>query len=134
MTRLIIFIVSGMLLLASGARYEETLLQCKFSWGEKAIRGNITKLEYISDKFLKIDFKNEKVFDGPYNVYGTFGNDTKTIFSVSEVTWVGKNKYVALSAVLNRQTGQLREIRNSLDKERESEEINYICSKTKLKF
>ena len=48
--------------------------------------------------------------------------------------WVGKNKYVALSAVLNRQTGQLREIRNSFDKERESEEINYICSKTKLKF
>lgn len=134
MNRLIIFIVSGMLLLVSGARSEETLLQCKFSWGEKAIRGNITKSEYISDKFLKIDFKNEKVFDGPYNVYGTFGNDTKTIFSVSEVMWVGKNKYVALSAVLNRQTGQLREIRNSFDKERESEEINYICSKTKLKF
>ena len=134
MKRFILFLVSGMLLLASGARSEETLLQCKFTWGEKAIRGNITKSEYISDKFLKIDFKNEKVFDGPYNVYGTFGNETKTIFSVSEVMWVGKNKYVALSATLNRQTGQLREIRNSLDKERESEEINYICSKTKLKF
>ena len=65
MNRLIIFIVSGMLLLVSGARSEETLLQCKFSWGEKAIRGNITKSEYISDKFLKIDFKNEKVFAGP---------------------------------------------------------------------
>jgi hypothetical protein len=123
-----------MLLLGTGARSEETLLQCKFTWGEKAIRGNIIKSEYISDKFLKIDFKNEKVFDGPYNVYGTFGNETKTIFSVSEVMWVGKNKYVALSATLNRQTGQLREIRNYLDKERESEEINYICSKTKLKF
>lgn len=123
-----------MLLLASGIKAEETLLQCKFSWGEKADRGNITKYEYREDRFLKIDFKNEKVFDGPYNVYGTFGNDTKTIFSVSEVMWLGKNKYVSLSAVLNRQTGQLREVRNYLDKERGSEEINYICSKAKLKF
>jgi hypothetical protein len=68
MKNLIIFIVSGILLLSSGARAEEVYLNCKF------VRGDFTLLEpyfssenmnknseYANDIGISLDLKNKKI-------------------------------------------------------------------------
>lgn len=123
-------------LFLTSAANAETLLHCKFKWGDKVSPGERTTYTEgeIKDIYLKIDFEKEKVIESPFGIYGTFGiSKTNILFTTSEVRWWGENQYVSLFANLNRQNGELRSVYNRKDV-RESSEENYICSRGKLKF
>lgn len=131
--RVLILVLSFLIL--TNAVNAETLLHCKFKWGDKVTPGVRTMIDarFMKDIYLKIDFEKEKSIESPFNIYGTFGSNTKVVFAISEVRWFGENKYIRKSATLDRQTGNLRIVYNSLERT-ESGEENYICTKGNLKF
>jgi hypothetical protein len=131
--RIIILVFSFLIL--TNVVYAETFLQCKFKWGDKVTPGvrNMIDARFMEDIYLKIDFEKEKSIESPFNIYGTFGSNTKVVFTISEVRWFGENKYIRKSATLDRQIGNLRIVYNSLERT-ESGEENYVCTKSKLKF
>jgi hypothetical protein len=129
-----LILVFSFLILANAVN-AETLLQCKFKWGDKVTPGVRTLIDarFMEDIYLKIDFEKKKSIESPFNIFGPFGSNTKVVFTISEVKWFGENKYIRKSATLDRQTGNLQIINNSLERT-ESGEENYLCTKGKLKF
>jgi len=74
MTRLILFLVSGMLLMSSGARVEITYMNCKFNegWHKKdAMRADVNKMPDLSISWDK-DKKVIKVTDRKFEPYSIF--------------------------------------------------------------
>ena len=116
---------------------KETLIECKFVWGDETEWGKKKKTYEqgdLNDIYLKINFKKEKVIDHPFNVYGVFGiPKTSIIFETDQITWSGQNKYISTTAILNRKTGDLM-VRYWEEKKRRGSQEEYACSKGKLKF
>ncbi len=96
MKKIIIFLVSGMLLMSSGARAEEIYLNCKF------VRGDFTSLEpyfssenmnknseFANDIGISLDLKNKKIL---YLTDALFNNSTEYLQStIRIIDWYEKN-------------------------------------------
>ena len=124
--RLIIFLLSGMLLLASGAKAEIIYMNCKFNegWHQKGKDYETVKksedIALVWDKAKKVIKRNDK----PYETYYAF-NDT---FHWSH-KWTGwYDKYV-----LNTINGNLT-MTGYNRKENWETNFYYTCNKTQKKF
>ena len=155
MIRLIIFLVSGMLLLASGARAEELYLNCKFENGTYMV-GLRAKPIYkgdagTTDINIILDTRKKKIIEAPYvdpertnfsqNKFGKEEHYSSS-WSDNEVKWsysssVKTNK-VQLSDyyTLNRRSGVLKSdfMMSENDNAPTSILTNYQCSKQDKKF
>ena len=126
MKKLIIFILSAILLLASGARAEITYMNCKFNegWHEKgAMREDVKKMPDLSislDKEKRIIKVTDRNFE-PYNVF-------KDSMHWSH-KWTGwKDDYT-----LNTINGNLV-MKGFNRKENWENSFYYTCDKTEKKF
>jgi hypothetical protein len=153
MKKLIIFIVSGMLLLASGARAEELYLNCKFENGTY-MEGKRAKQIYkgdagTTDINIILDPRKKKIIEAPYvdpertnfsqNKFGGVERHSSS-WSDNEVKWsysVKKTK-VELTTyyILNRRSGVLKSdfMMSENDNVPTSILNNYQCSKQDKKF
>ena len=153
MQRIIIIIVSGMLLLASGARAEELYLNCKFENGTY-MEGKRAKPTYkgdagTTDINIILDTRKKKIIEAPYvdpertnfsqNKFGGVERYSSA-WSDNEVKWsysVKKTK-VELSSyyTLNRRSGVLKSdfMMSENDNAPTSILNNYQCTKQDKKF
>jgi len=153
MIRLIIFIVSGMLLLATGARAEELYLNCKFENGT-IMEGKRTMPIYkggagTTDINIILDTRKKKIIEAPYvdpertnfsqNKFGGVERYSSS-WSDNEVKWsysIKKTKVELTSYhTLNRRSGVLNTdfMSNIIDDLQFSILANYQCSKQDKKF
>ena len=126
MIRIIFFIVSGMLLLASGAKAEIVYMNCKFNegWHQKGTKSETVKksedIALVWDKAKKVIKSTERTFE-PYYVF-------KDSFHWSH-KWTGwYDKYV-----LNTINGNLT-MTGYNRKENWETNFYYTCDKTQKKF
>ena len=135
MTRLTIFILPIILLLATDARAEEIYLNCKWDYGrvikEKGIfvERIIIKGEPRSiDTFIILDLKNKKVIQNSVISKIIFPDDIV-------VFWNYENKLSKFyyNYKLNRVSGLLEELYED-EKNNNRTITHYICDKTQKKF
>ena len=153
MTRLILFLVSGMLLLATSAKAEEIYLNCKYKSGyivedfvklnlqSEGPRTNIPKNDSMAiNTYLKIDTKNKIILES--SILQIFPKEwTQTLWTDNEInhSYFGKDRKESgpLRAIntytLNRHTGSLNEvwILSSINK---IAYRNWDCDKATKKF
>ena len=120
MSHLILFLASGMLLLASGAKAEEIYLNCKFIKGEyklvtpyimsEPVKNNDS---YANDVFLNLDTTKKKIlnfsdnkelgsFDKKINIFNWSNDNIEFLYMLSE-EW-------KIRSSLNRFSGNLKKI------------------------
>ena len=153
MKRLIIFIVSGMLLMSSGARAEEIYLNCKYKSGyivddfvklnlqSEGPRTNILNNDSLAENiYLKIDIKKKIILES--SLLKIFPKEwTQTLWTDNEINhaYFGKDtkENASLRAIntytLNRHTGSLNEVwvLSSINK---IAYRNWDCDKATKKF
>jgi len=142
--RLIIFLVSGMFLLGSGAKAEVIFLNCK--WDNGRIEGvkTLTKGEPgTRDINIKLDLNKKKVINGvstilPDEIENTFFTDNyinwneKSFFNINLGKRVEKLQFRS-RLDLNRSSGLLKEVFNDyLDNIQITS--YYYCTKENKKF
>ena len=138
MNRLTIFIVSGIFLLASGARAEIVNLYCELSKEKKAtITGGNETFGYanpLSNLEIIIDTKKEEILKAP-RVGKYWAKDMhEEIWDSTIISWGSKKSSKSMYAenfFLNRYTLKLKS-----EEKREGflHEVYYDCNKTKKKI
>ena len=137
MTRLILFIASGMLLLASGAKAEIVNLYCELSKDKKStVTFNNTTSNLgnpISAIEVIIDTKKETIIKAPRVGSPWSKNLHEEIWSSSVISWGTKPNSIDYleNYYLNRYTLKLKKEVNSVGSLQES---YYDCLKTKKKI
>ena len=122
-------------MLGVNANAEETVLHCKFKYGDKRTKGVIIdyKKGDIKDEFLKIDFEKEKIISAPH--YVGFIKPS-VFFELEKLSWYDSKKddYLFFS-LLNRVSGELKiSWTNMQTNNKWSTLYYYDCSKGNLKF
>lgn len=146
MTRLIIIIVSGMLLLASGARAEEIYLNCKFIRGEYQLLTPFIRNEPVknndsnaNDVFLNLDTTKKKIlnfsdnkelgsFDKQINIFNWSNDNIEFLYFKSE--------NLKIRYFLNRFSGNLKKVISFQGDANQSGSVEtfFECKKQTKKF
>jgi hypothetical protein len=148
MSRIFIYILSGILLLAVVARAEDTYLNCKWESG-RIVKENGIILEKVlkkgdlgtNDQLIAIDFNRKKIISSPGgsesdNKPGGSESDNKVHnWDDKSINWHIEKKKEKVSYIyrLDRISGRLEQI--YLDEiHKDQIKHSYICIKTQRKF
>ena len=126
MQRLIIFILSGMLLLASSARAEITYMNCKFNEGWHQQGKKKEDAKKMPDLTISMDKEKRriKITDRDYEPYDIYKDSMRWSHK-----WTGWND----DYVLNTINGDLK-MSGFNKKEKWETNFYYTCDKTQKKF
>jgi hypothetical protein len=151
--KLIIFLVSGMLLLASGARSQEIFLICKFESGSSDLKKSIIEkgARGTEDFNIILNISKKKIIEAPLyfknreenKIWEFGGHETRqsSSWSDNEIKWFSRGETPSTGFIfnasynLNRRSGVLQyESYIKLGNETGRDLHQYNCSKQDKKF